>query len=1089
MIPKTLTKIKLMNWMYFENVTIDIEGNTLITGTNASGKSTIIDALQYLLVGGRQKSRFNTAADESGRRTLEGYVRGTVNTDVKTHLRPGDVTSHIAIEITENGVSDIFGVVIDVAKTNLSEKFYFIKSTAIDDSLFIDERHDGKFIRNQQQFRQYLKDLGKQYEFFASITQYRMKQQSFFGILSEKYATLLPKAIGFKSISKVDSFVNDFLLDDTKVDITGLRENMNQLEQLRHSIEKEQCKLESLDEIASLSKHYRAHEKEIRINEIAQTRFNIMKFQDDHSNYEKRIAANADKIRQTEIESNAVKREVRAIEDTISAIKHDMSENETYRTLDTHIRLRNELNEQYEENERHFAKLKEIMKSEKNIIRTVRNEDDRLFSDIARHLSEDSFDTQSLRTHLVSYQNEVKDLVQSNTTALNVLSASIDHLTDEISNKEAEIENLRKGIKPYPKGVADMKAILAQRLLEINKTSVDVHPLCELTEVKDETWRHALEGYLDAHRFDLFVHPQHLKNAIDIFHEECHNKGISGVGIIDTSKFTDDIDPEAGSLSSIIETKTRHAAIFLHGLLNHVKMVGRLNDIFGHPAAITSSCIVYQDGVLKSIDRSVYASPFIGRASDEIQIKMRTQELKRLNDTLDENRSRARRCRIILDVVQRSQVGTLLNRDVPYLGSIDNKTRLASEIKACDSAIKDLRENEDLIYLTGKLSLEEDALDQKRSVQIGLERRMGALTNESETLNAQSLDVSDKLGKLQQESDLQAVKPADEGRLKERIGYFSKNHDRNYDEILLAIQRSTQQREGNKRELEGKIISRMSEFNFRYSFESEATIGSIDAYLDQKRIIESDNLIKYNDQLEDLQHKTSDIFKQHFIQAIRDKILTAKEQIDHLNRLLRDKHFGEYTYRIVAQASKDPEMKDYHRVIMDDPDALEQTLFDDVSTSKNRDVLKSMFNKVLKSEDDARNAEILDYRKYMDIDIEIKTKTKTTYLSRVKHTQSGGESQVPYYIIAAASFQQLMMRNRSQSTPLCIVLFDEAFNNMDSQRVSQMMAYYNELDIQIFLSLTGEKIDSIFQHVDTALVVIRDDERAEINRFTGDDHV
>jgi recombinational DNA repair ATPase RecF len=79
-----------------------------------------------------------------------------------------------------------------------------------------------------------------------------------------------------------------------------------------------------------------------------------------------------------------------------------------------------------------------------------------------------------------------------------------------------------------------------------------------------------------------------------------------------------------------------------------------------------------------------------------------------------------------------------------------------------------------------------------------------------------------------------------------------------------------------------------------------------------------------------------------------------------------------------------------------------------------------------------------------------------------------------------------MRPGKLHSTPLCIVLFDEAFNNMDSQRVSQMMAYYNELDIQIFLSLTGEKIDSISGHVDTTLIIIRDDERAEINRFTGD---
>ena len=78
---KKLTKIKLINWMYFVNSTIEISGNTLITGVNASGKSTIIDALQYLLMGGIRGVKFNSAANEQGKRTLEGYLRGKISTE------------------------------------------------------------------------------------------------------------------------------------------------------------------------------------------------------------------------------------------------------------------------------------------------------------------------------------------------------------------------------------------------------------------------------------------------------------------------------------------------------------------------------------------------------------------------------------------------------------------------------------------------------------------------------------------------------------------------------------------------------------------------------------------------------------------------------------------------------------------------------------------------------------------------------------------------------------------------------------------------------------------------------------------------
>ena len=39
---KKLTKIRLINWHYFSNETIDVSNNILLTGQNATGKSTIL---------------------------------------------------------------------------------------------------------------------------------------------------------------------------------------------------------------------------------------------------------------------------------------------------------------------------------------------------------------------------------------------------------------------------------------------------------------------------------------------------------------------------------------------------------------------------------------------------------------------------------------------------------------------------------------------------------------------------------------------------------------------------------------------------------------------------------------------------------------------------------------------------------------------------------------------------------------------------------------------------------------------------------------------------------------------------------------
>ena len=70
---KILTRVQLINWHYFENERIALNGSTLISGENTAGKSTILDAVQLVLT--TNTRRFNVAANEKGKRDLRGYVR------------------------------------------------------------------------------------------------------------------------------------------------------------------------------------------------------------------------------------------------------------------------------------------------------------------------------------------------------------------------------------------------------------------------------------------------------------------------------------------------------------------------------------------------------------------------------------------------------------------------------------------------------------------------------------------------------------------------------------------------------------------------------------------------------------------------------------------------------------------------------------------------------------------------------------------------------------------------------------------------------------------------------------------------------
>ena len=68
---KLLKKLLLINWHYFSHQMIEFEQLNYMTGVNASGKSTIIDALQLVLFGDTAGRYFNKSASGKSARTFE----------------------------------------------------------------------------------------------------------------------------------------------------------------------------------------------------------------------------------------------------------------------------------------------------------------------------------------------------------------------------------------------------------------------------------------------------------------------------------------------------------------------------------------------------------------------------------------------------------------------------------------------------------------------------------------------------------------------------------------------------------------------------------------------------------------------------------------------------------------------------------------------------------------------------------------------------------------------------------------------------------------------------------------------------------
>ena len=217
---KKLVKVRLINWHYLSNETVEIKGNTLLTGPNASGKSTIMDAITYVLTAG--DTAFNLAANEKGKRDLKGYVKCKLGMDDREYLRNGDVSGHIALEFYDEKTESTFtvGVVIDAFGDLTPVKTIFYRSfDKITDDMFFDEN---KKIYGTVEFRKH----NSLFEYFLTKKEAKKGFRNAFGSINEDFYRLIPKALAFKPIADVKDFIYQNILEEKEIDVSAIKDSI-----------------------------------------------------------------------------------------------------------------------------------------------------------------------------------------------------------------------------------------------------------------------------------------------------------------------------------------------------------------------------------------------------------------------------------------------------------------------------------------------------------------------------------------------------------------------------------------------------------------------------------------------------------------------------------------------------------------------------------------------------------------------------------------------------------------------------------------------------------------------------------------------
>ena len=229
-----LKKIKLINWHIFVDNTIKVDGNILITGENGCGKSTLMDAIYYILSGGDQY-HFNKAANDGGQRTLESYMRGKIGSEKNPYLRPqSDIVSYIVLEYEDEKRkhSMVLGCEMEIiSSTQPKNHFFVVNNYKINDEDFI----KNKQIVEYKSFKANAKAMKYDFDELPDSKRDRCRRlaKDIFKLSDYKrYYDLLKSAICFKPISEVSTFVNGFLLQEDNINLDNLKEEIRSYQKI-----------------------------------------------------------------------------------------------------------------------------------------------------------------------------------------------------------------------------------------------------------------------------------------------------------------------------------------------------------------------------------------------------------------------------------------------------------------------------------------------------------------------------------------------------------------------------------------------------------------------------------------------------------------------------------------------------------------------------------------------------------------------------------------------------------------------------------------------------------------------------------------
>lgn len=506
-----LDYMEVWNWGTFNDKVYRLNpkgNNSLLTGANASGKSTLIDALLTLLVPLKRQRFYNQSSgvERKGNRTEETYFLGnygqkqegdsgvsslklrdknarSVLLAMFTNLDGRVVTIFQVRYYSGEGLRTVYGMAYK--PLTISQNF-----AAFDSNGLWRKRMEKEF--NSGSTKRII-------EFFDGPVSYEQKMLVVFGMRSEKALTLFNQIVGVKVLDDLDSFIRDNMLEEKDAEgiYKELRENFQNLMDAKTSIEKTKEQIRQLEPIDRLAYELQLIEKSIK------------DLQDEKSIVSYWFALRTVKLCQEHLDR--CKSKLRQLDDTIKANNAEM------RTLDDkksdlEVAIKSDtVGQQIKDIEKEIQNLTERFEERKK-------REDKYNALIHKLELPQSIDSLAFENNKTTAKEQKKVLTER---LDNDLAERKRHLQNEKEDIEANIKSRVETIKylrEHNNNISGRVSEIRDEIIGyIGATTDEIPFIGELISVKDKEreWESAIERILHNFALRLIVPEKYYRQVND----------------------------------------------------------------------------------------------------------------------------------------------------------------------------------------------------------------------------------------------------------------------------------------------------------------------------------------------------------------------------------------------------------------------------------------------------------------------------------------------------------------------------------------------------------------------------------------------